>query len=91
MKCVRFTVPFKPVGVNSGFTGGKRPFVKTDEAREFSRCVAWHGCNARLEAGYGTFPGPCSVRLCFYFANERPDIDGPIKLVLRCDAGIADE
>ncbi len=83
MSSLHFTVPGKPCGVNATFTGNwKRPFGKTREAAEFIESVAFRGLKARREAKWSTTSSPVDVAIRAVFADEKPDLDGPLKPVL---------
>lgn len=78
---VRFTVPAKPVGVNSSYLrSANRRLRKTDAAVEFQARIQL----AARKAMRGAKPleGDLWAFVRFIFDSERPDIDGPIKPVL---------
>jgi Holliday junction resolvase RusA-like endonuclease len=79
---VRFVVPGKPCGVNAVHVGGKRPFVKSREARDFADRLAMHGREARRLARWKITDAPVEVAIRVHFDSERPDTDGPVKAIL---------
>jgi Holliday junction resolvase RusA-like endonuclease len=82
MNTVRFVVPGKPIGVNELYRRARRGLRKTDAAAAYVIQIAAHGQQARRRAGVETFRGPVNVELRIFFADERPDLDGPVKLIL---------
>ncbi len=81
MSVLRFSVPWRPVGVNALYERHPGGVHKSDAARDFHGAVATFGRLARRRAGLATIQRPVQVDvlLRFYFANERADADGPIK------------
>lgn len=82
MTAVRFVVPLRPVGVNAQYRAHRGGVHKTDAARAFAGAVAVYGAKARRAARVETTTDPVDVLIRFYFADERPDGDGPVKSVL---------
>ena len=82
MSTIEFTVPGKPVGVNDTHVGGRWGFQKKRKAVAFAQLVAAYGLRARRAARWATTTAPVQVQLRVFFANERPDTDGPVKAVL---------
>jgi Holliday junction resolvase RusA-like endonuclease len=79
---LRFTVPGRPVGVNELYDRTPRGLRKSDAARAFEAVIAHHGTRARRAAKLETLTGPVDVLITYFFESERPDGDGPTKLVL---------
>jgi Holliday junction resolvase RusA-like endonuclease len=79
---LRFTVPWRPVGVNAQY--GRHPggVHKTPEAAAFHGAVATYGRKARAAARAAKLLGDVDVLITFHFDSERPDGDGPVKTVL---------
>lgn len=78
---VAYVVPCKPAGQNrNGWRGGA--WTKTPAARAFAEQLAFFGAQARHRAGWTTTKLPVEVRIRVLFADERPDIDSPVKAIL---------
>lgn len=82
MTTVRFTVPVKPAGANQLYRRSRVGPRKTDVAIQFTNAIASYGARARRAAGAPTLTGPVEVALRIVFADERPDLDGPVKTIL---------
>ena len=82
MTVVRFTVPWRPVGVNAQYERHPGGVHKTEAARDFAGAVAVFGAKARRAVRCATTHEPVDVLVRFYFASDRPDGDGPVKAVL---------
>lgn len=86
MNYVSFFAPGKPVSSNGTYRFGSARMWKTKEATRFiANLQKW----ARI-AMDGRMPEPAyvEVRITFIFADERPDLDGPLKTVLDALQGI---
>jgi Holliday junction resolvase RusA-like endonuclease len=80
---LRFTIPGRPLGVNELYERSRNGQVrKSDKARAFEQLVALVGTRARRAQGWETTMRPVEVSLRIFFDSERPDIDGPEKLIL---------
>lgn len=80
---LRFVVPGKPVSSNEMYRRDRRGFVrKTEAAFAFAHAIAAHGARARKKARAPLLTGPVDVLITLFLANERPDGDGPVKVIL---------
>ena len=82
---LRFVVPGKPLGQNGAYIrrsmkDGGTGMRKSDEAVAYQQLVACMGGFAKR--GTAPFIGPVELHLAEFFANERPDIDGPVKFIM---------
>lgn len=81
MTVLRFTVPGKPVTSNEMYRKTLRGMKKTERAWDFALAVAAAGGRAMRAARAEVLTGPVDVLVTLYLANERPDGDGPIKIL----------
>ena len=77
-----FTVPGEPLGVNALWRSQQGRVHKSPKAEQYAQAVMAHAAAARMRAGGDTLTGPVAVELRVYFGSERPDIDGPVKVIL---------
>jgi Holliday junction resolvase RusA-like endonuclease len=83
VKVIRFAVLGKPISVNQLYRRNRNGSVrKSEEAEAYATLVAARGMDARRRARSETTDEPVDVELRIFFANERPDTDGPVKLIL---------
>jgi Holliday junction resolvase RusA-like endonuclease len=80
---LRFIVPGKPLSVNELYTRTRLGDVrKSDDAKAYAEKVSLLGRAARMRARLETITAPVEVTLRIFFQDERPDTDGPVKLLL---------
>jgi Holliday junction resolvase RusA-like endonuclease len=82
MTVLRFTVPWRPVGVNAQYSRHPGGVHKTPEAVAFHGAVATYGRKARAAARAPKMLCDVDVLITFHFDSSLPDGDGPVKTVL---------
>lgn len=86
---IELEVPGPQVSVNRAYRGGRGRFFMAPEAVAFKERVM---LAARLAMrGAKMLDGAVAVSVEFFYPSERPDIDGPVKLILDSLQGIVFE
>lgn len=83
LDAVCVVIPGKPVSTNQTYRTGKAGhWFKSEASVAWQNLVTLCASRAMQDAKREPFACPVEVAITFYFADERPDLDGPIKGLL---------